>query len=108
MPNPSRSGLAPPPSWATPSTLLSVPDTMSGPLFMCRQDLLLHLDQQGQERSPLGARIRINPNLPLPLRFALELTPGGFVYAKVAWRRDDRAGVKLDLPLQSPGFIRRM
>ncbi len=44
-----------------------------------------------EERSPLGARIRINPNLPLPPRFALELTPGGFVYAKVAWRRDDRA-----------------
>ena len=61
-----------------------------------------------EERSPLGARIRINPNLPLPPRFALEVTPGGFAYAKVAWQRDDRAGVKLDLPLQSPGFLRQM
>ena len=61
-----------------------------------------------QERSPLGARIRINPNQPLPPCFALQITPGGLVRAKVAWRHDDRVGVTLNLPLQSPGFLRQM
>ena len=77
-----------------------------------RTALILHNGREQlciiEERSPLGARIRTNPNLSLPPRFALELTPGSFVYAKVAWRRDDRAGLKLDLPLQSPGFFRQM
>ena len=61
-----------------------------------------------EERSPLGARIRINPNLPLPPRFALEIEAGSLVHAKVKWRRDDHIGVTLDLPLQSPGFLRQM
>ena len=56
----------------------------------------------------MGARIRINPDLLLPAGFALEVTPGNFVHAKVAWRRGDRAGVSLDLPLVSAGFFRQM
>ncbi len=46
------------PSWAIPSTLLAVPDTVSGPLFMRMQNLLVHLDQQGQAQY-LGYQVKI-------------------------------------------------
>ena len=38
----------PAPAWATPSTPISIPDNVSGPLFIRRQDLEIHLSDQGQ------------------------------------------------------------
>lgn len=48
----------PVPSWATPSALLAVPETVSGPLFMRRQDLQIHLSNKGQAQY-LGYRVKI-------------------------------------------------
>ena len=46
------------PKWASPSPLLEVPEAPSGPLFMRRQDLEIHLSDQGQAQY-LGYRIKI-------------------------------------------------
>lgn len=52
----------PVPAWVTPSELLPVPDDASGPVFLRRQDVLIHLDGEGQAQH-LGYRIRIlHPN----------------------------------------------
>ncbi|MFD1951962.1 DUF3857 domain-containing protein [Sphingomonas arantia] len=48
----------PAPAWASSSELLPVPDTVSGPVFIRRQDLEVHLSDQGQAQY-LGSRIRI-------------------------------------------------
>lgn len=48
----------PAPAWATPSALLPVPETVSGPLFIRRQDLQIHVSDQGQAQY-LGYRIKI-------------------------------------------------
>lgn len=48
----------PAPAWAMPSALLPVPETVSGPLFMRRQDLQVHVSDQGQAQY-LGYRIKI-------------------------------------------------
>jgi transglutaminase-like putative cysteine protease len=55
---PEQVRLGPAPEWATPSALLPVPDSVSGPVFMRRQDLLVHLNDQGQAQY-LGYRIKI-------------------------------------------------
>ena len=49
-------GLAP--AWATASAMLPVPDNASGPLFIRRQDLQMHLSGKGQAQY-LGYRIKI-------------------------------------------------
>lgn len=46
------------PKWASPSPLLKVPEAPSGPLFMRRQDLEIHLSDQGQAQY-LGYRIKL-------------------------------------------------
>jgi hypothetical protein len=38
----------PAPAWVAPSELLSAPEIVSGPLFMRRQDVQIHLSDQGQ------------------------------------------------------------
>ncbi len=48
----------PAPNWASPSPLLPVPEALSGPLFMRRQDVQIHLTDQGQAQY-LGYRIKI-------------------------------------------------
>jgi hypothetical protein len=48
----------PPPDWVRPSALLPVPDTVSGALFVRRQDVEVHLSEQGQAQY-LGFRIKI-------------------------------------------------
>ena len=58
-----------------------------------------------EERSPLGARLRINPDLNLPRRFGLEIERDRFVFADLAWRNGDRAGVRLDLPGAPKGLL---
>jgi hypothetical protein len=45
-------------AWVVPTELLPVPDNVSGPIFVRRQDLLIHLDDQGQTQY-LGYRIKI-------------------------------------------------
>ncbi len=55
---PEKVRLGPAPAWVAPSALLPAPETASGPLFMRRQDLLVHLDDKGQAQY-LGYRIRI-------------------------------------------------
>lgn len=48
----------PAPAWVTPSTLISTPENVSGPLFVRRQDLEIHLSDQGQAQY-LGYRVKI-------------------------------------------------
>jgi hypothetical protein len=48
----------PAPAWVASSELLPVPDNVSGPVFIRRQDVLIHLDDQGQAQY-LGYRIKI-------------------------------------------------
>ena len=48
----------PAPSWASASPQLPVPEAVSGPLFVRRQDLQIHLSNQGQAQY-LGYRIKI-------------------------------------------------
>lgn len=48
----------PAPAWAAPSALLPVPESVSGPLFIRRQDLEVHLGDQGQAQY-FGYRIKI-------------------------------------------------
>ncbi len=49
---------APPPAWVTSSALLPVPTDASGPVFMRRQDVEVHLGDQGQAQY-LGYRLKI-------------------------------------------------
>ena len=48
----------PTPAWVTPSAPLPVPATVSGPVFMRRQDLQVHLSDKGQAQY-LGYRLKI-------------------------------------------------
>ena len=48
----------PAPAWVTRSELLPVPETVSGPVFIRRQDLEIHLSDQGQAQY-FGYRARI-------------------------------------------------
>lgn len=54
--SPVKSG--PVPQWVIPSGLMPVPENVSGPIFVRRQDVLIHLDEQGQEQY-FGYRIKI-------------------------------------------------
>lgn len=56
--NTDRVHHGPEPAWVVRSDPLAVPDKPSGPLFVRRQDLLVHLDDQGQAQY-LGYRIRL-------------------------------------------------
>ena len=60
-----------------------------------------------EERSPSGARIRLNTDFPLAKHFARETLPGSFVSVRKVWQRDDRVGVRLDVKLRQPGFLRQ-
>jgi hypothetical protein len=51
-----RRGPAPP--WVTPSTLLPLPASMTGPVFFRRQDVEVHLSDKGQAQY-LGYRIKL-------------------------------------------------
>jgi hypothetical protein len=48
----------PAPAWASQSALLPVPETVSGPVFIRRQDLEIHLGDKGQAQY-LGYRIKL-------------------------------------------------
>lgn len=48
----------PVPTWATPSTLLPLPATTTGPVFFRRQDVEVHLSEKGQAQY-LGYRIKL-------------------------------------------------
>jgi hypothetical protein len=48
----------PAPAWATPSALLPVPETLSGSVFIRRQDVEVHLSDRGQAQY-LGYRVKI-------------------------------------------------
>lgn len=56
QPQEVRRGPVPP--WAMASPLMPVPETVSGPLFFRRQDMKVHLGDQGQAQY-LGYRIKI-------------------------------------------------
>src|SRR3546814_15963081 len=52
----------PTPDWVVPSELMPVPEGASGMLFVRRQDIVAHLDDQGQAQY-LGSRMRpLHPN----------------------------------------------
>lgn len=52
----------PAPDWVVPSELMTVPEDASGLVFVRRQDVLVHLDEQGQSHYN-GSRIKIlHPN----------------------------------------------
>lgn len=54
--------IGPAPSWAVPSELVKVPEDASGLVFVRRQDVLVHLDGQGQLHHN-GSRVKIlHPN----------------------------------------------
>jgi hypothetical protein len=54
--------VGPVPSWVTQSDLMPVPDNAGGSIFFRRQDVLIHLDAQGQEQY-VGYRIKVlQPN----------------------------------------------
>src|SRR3546814_11445887 len=62
----------PTPDWVVPSELMPVPEGASGMLFVRRQDIVAHLDDQGQAQY-LGYRMRLLlPNA---------LQPGNIPYA---------------------------
>jgi hypothetical protein len=48
----------PVPAWATASPLMPVPEDVTGPLFIRRQDMEIHLSDQGQAEY-LGSRVKI-------------------------------------------------
>lgn len=48
----------PMPDWVTPSELLPVPENVGGPVFMRRQDALIHIDDKGQSQY-LGYRVKV-------------------------------------------------
>lgn len=56
----------PVPDWVVPSELMPVPEDASGLLFVRRQDILVHLDAQGQAHY-LGYRTRILHSNALPI-----------------------------------------
>jgi transglutaminase-like putative cysteine protease len=56
QPNQIKRG--PIPAWVHPSDLLPVPENVGGPVFIRRQDVLIHLDEKGQSQH-LGYRIKI-------------------------------------------------
>ena len=51
-----------------------------------------------ENRSPKGARLRVNADLSQPKRFTLEMTPGELVPVRAVWRTRDHVGVRLDEP----------
>ncbi|MCC2976896.1 DUF3857 domain-containing transglutaminase family protein [Sphingomonas sp. PL-96] len=66
----------PPPAWVTPSELLPVPETVSGPVFLRRQDVEVHLGDKGQAQY-LGYRIKILDSSALQLgNIAIAWNPG--------------------------------
>lgn len=48
----------PAPAWVTPSTPIVMPEDVSGPLFIRRQDMSIHLSDQGQAQY-FGYRVKI-------------------------------------------------
>jgi len=54
----SQVKLGPTPDWVVPSELMPVPEGASGLLFVRRQDIVAHLDDQGQAQY-LGYRMRL-------------------------------------------------
>lgn len=48
----------PVPAWAAPSPLMAVPESVSGPVFVRRQDTRIHLSDQGQAQY-VGYRMKI-------------------------------------------------
>jgi len=50
--------IGPAPAWVTPSELLPLPDTTTGPVFTRRQDIEVHLSDRGQAQY-LGYRLKI-------------------------------------------------
>ncbi|HEY0597659.1 DUF3857 domain-containing protein, partial [Sphingopyxis sp.] len=54
----SQIRLGPVPDWVVPSELMPVPEGASGTLFVRRQDVVAHLDDQGQAQY-LGYRMRL-------------------------------------------------
>lgn len=64
------------PAWVTPSALLPVPATVSGPMFLRRQDVQVHLSDKGQAHY-LGYRIKILNSTALQLgNVAITWNPG--------------------------------
>ena len=49
-----------------------------------------------EDRSPKGALLRVNADLPLPRRFSLEMTPGRTVPVRAVWRTKEHVGVRID------------
>ncbi len=83
----------PPPEWATQSALLPVPKTVSGAVFIRRQDLETHLGAQGQAQY-LGYRIKIlQPS-------ALQL---GNI--QIAWNPDAGAPIVHDIRIFRDGQV---
>ncbi|WP_425505280.1 DUF3857 domain-containing protein [Sphingomonas piscis] len=65
----------PEPKWVIPSDLLPVPETLSGPLFVRRSDVQIHLDARGQQQYQ-GYRMKILHSSALQLgNFAISWNP---------------------------------
>jgi hypothetical protein len=82
----------PAPAWATPSAMLPVPESVSGPLFVRRQDLQIHLSDQGQAQY-LGYRLKILQSTALQLgniAVAWDPAAGAPIVHEIKIYRDDQ------------------
>lgn len=83
----------PAPAWATPSAMLPVPEAVSGPLFVRRQDLQIHLSDQGQAQY-LGYRVKILQSTALQLgniSVAWDPAAGAPIVHEIRILRDDQS-----------------
>lgn len=66
----------PAPTWATPSTLLPLPASMTGPVFLRRHDIEVHLGKKGQAQY-IGYRIKLLDSAALQLgNISIAWNPG--------------------------------
>ncbi len=83
----------PPPAWARPSAMLPAPDTVDGPMFVRRQDVEVHLGEQGQAQY-FGSRIKITQSAALELgNISIAWNPqaGAPIVHKIELIRDGKA-----------------
>lgn len=107
----------PVPTWATPSTLLPLPATTTGPVFSRRQDVEVHLSEKGQAQY-LGYRIKLldpaalqlgnisiawNPGAGAPIAHGIKVFRDGQVFDvlkdatfEILRREDQLEAAKLD------------
>ena len=91
--DPQQVRRGPPAAWVVPSTMLPVPANVSGPIFVRRQDLLVHVDGAGQAQYT-GSRFKILQSNALELgniSIAWNPTAGAPIVHEIKVYRDGQA-----------------